>query len=156
MNEGGSDLITNIAKFWASRVSYNKNKSQYEILGVVPPDEDAQPNVNNSVYTNVIASLAIHYANYTTCLTNTRPLSQSALTKARCLYIPFDKKRNFHLEYEGYNDKMIKQADVVLVGFPLMWPMDPAIRKNDLLFYENKTRSNGPAMTWGLILIIVI
>jgi hypothetical protein len=77
-------------------------------------------------------------------------LAEDALRKARCLHIPFDATRRIHLEYEGYVDKEIKQADVVLIGFPLMWPMDPQIRKNDLLYYENKTRINGPAMTWGL------
>jgi trehalose/maltose hydrolase-like predicted phosphorylase len=116
---------------------------------VLPPDEDAQPNVNNSVYTNIIASLSIHYADYTTCIANKAPLERSWLKKARCLYLPFDQQKNFHPEYEGYVDKEIKQADVVLIGFPLMWPMKSEIRRNDLLFYENKTRINGPAMTWG-------
>lgn len=118
--------------------------------GVLPPDEDAQPNVNNSVYTNIIASLSIHYANYVTCLTNQKPLADLDITKARCLHIPFDEQRQIHLEYEGYVDKMIKQADVVLIGFPLLWPMPTRVRQNDLIFYENKTRINGPAMTWGL------
>lgn len=66
------------------------------------------------------------------------------------MHIPFDEKRNIHLEYEGYKDELIKQADVVLIGFPLMWPMLEEIRKNDLYFYENLTRENGPAMTWSM------
>jgi trehalose/maltose hydrolase-like predicted phosphorylase len=119
------------------------------IKDVLPPDEDAQPNQNNTVYTNIIASLAISYANYTTCLANTPPLDNESLKKARCLHIPFDNTRGIHLEYEGYTNEQIKQADVVLIGFPLMWPMDPQVRRNDLLYYENKTRANGPAMTWG-------
>lgn len=119
------------------------------LKGVLPPDEDAQPNVNNSVYTNIIASLSIHYANYITCLSNLQPLNTMDIIKARCLHIPFDNERQIHLEYEGYTDKAIKQADVVLIGFPLLWPMQSPIRRNDLIFYENKTRINGPAMTWG-------
>lgn len=101
------------------------------------------------MYTNVIASLAIHYANYVTCLTKDVPIDPVDTTKARCVYLPFDTKRQMHPEYEGYADQDIKQADVVLLGFPLLWPMDPKIRENDLLFYANKTRIDGPAMTWG-------
>ena len=44
----------------------------------------------------------------------------------------------------------IKQADVVLLGFPLMWPMTDEIRRNDLLSYEPLTRDDGPAMTWSM------
>jgi len=112
--------------------------------------------VNNSIYTNIVASLAIHYANYTTCLIDLPPLDPVALTKARCLHLPFDENRKIHLEYEGYTDSEIKQADVVLLGFPLMWSMNPEIKRNDLFFYENKTRSSGPAMTWGFLIFFRI
>ncbi len=44
----------------------------------------------------------------------------------------------------------IKQADVVLLGFPLMWPMNDQVRRNDLLAYEPLTRASGPAMTWSM------
>ena len=44
----------------------------------------------------------------------------------------------------------IKQADVVLLGFPLMHVTDPIKRQRDLDVYENVTRSNGPAMTWSM------
>ena len=44
----------------------------------------------------------------------------------------------------------IKQADVILLGFPLMWPMPSEVRRNDLLNYERLTRDDGPAMTWSM------
>jgi trehalose/maltose hydrolase-like predicted phosphorylase len=47
-----------------------------------------------------------------------------------------------------YLDKtIVKQADVVLLGFPLMWPMTDEIKRNNLLTYERLTRTDGPAMT---------
>lgn len=115
----------------------------------MPPDEDAEPNINNSIYTNVIASMSIHYGNYVTCLTNSKSLDTETMTKARCLHVPFDQTRQIHLEYEGYTNEIIKQADVALLSFPIMWKMDNDIRRNDLLFYGNRTRLNGPAMTWA-------
>ena len=33
-NQGGQDLIQNIANFWSSRMSYNSTKAQYEIKGL--------------------------------------------------------------------------------------------------------------------------
>ena len=50
---------------------------------------------------------------------------------------------------------MIKQADVILLGFPLMVDMPENVRRNDLVFYESYkgkdvTNVNGPAMTWGM------
>lgn len=42
----------------------------------------------------------------------------------------------------------VKQADVILIGFPLGLPMSPEVRRNDLEFYEAVTDPLGPAMTW--------
>lgn len=42
----------------------------------------------------------------------------------------------------------MKQADVILLGFPLMHPMHPEVRRNDLVMYEPVTTLSGPAMTW--------
>ena len=115
----------------------------------MPPDEDAEPCVNNSIFTNVVASLAIHYANYINCQLGKTSLDNETITKARCVHVPFDEQRQIHLEYEGYSNNRIKQADVVLLGYPLLWKISNEIKRNDLFFYENRTRLTGPAMTWG-------
>ena len=47
----------------------------------------------------------------------------------------------------------IKQADVVLLGFPLLWDMPDDVRLNDLTLYESLTNADGPAMTWGIFAI---
>lgn len=70
---------------------------------------------------------------------------------ARKLKHPFDYVHNYHLEFDGYTmGEMIKQADVVLLGYPIMHVTDPVVRKNDLEIYENVTRLDGPAMTWSM------
>ncbi|CAF1270300.1 unnamed protein product [Adineta steineri] len=151
LNELGGELIYETARFWASRAIYNTDRKQYEILSVLPPDEDAEPFKNNSVYTNAVASLSIQLANYVSCITN-KTVPQKWLDIASNLYFPFDNSTQDYLEYDGFNLKntTIKQADVVLLGFPLMWQMSDVVRRNDLLAYEPLTRTDGPAMTWSM------
>lgn len=73
------------------------------------------------------------------------------LKVARQLKIPYDKNLQYHPEFDGYKlGEPIKQADVVLLGFPIMYVKDSTARKNDLEFYENVTRIDGPAMTWSM------
>lgn len=42
----------------------------------------------------------------------------------------------------------VKQADTVMLGYPLGLQMPLEVRKNDLEVYEPVTDPNGPAMTW--------
>lgn len=68
--------------------------------------------------------------------------------------VPFDPKINYHPEYDGYTlGDDVKQADVVLLGYPLMFPMSQEHRKKDLQIYEPVTDPDGPAMTWGMFAI---
>lgn len=42
----------------------------------------------------------------------------------------------------------VKQADTVMLGYPLGLTMTPEVRRNDLETYEAVTDPRGPAMTW--------
>jgi alpha,alpha-trehalase len=58
----GAEMILEIARFWASLTTYNRERERYEIRGVMGPDEyhdrspgaDA-PGLNNNAYTNIMA-----------------------------------------------------------------------------------------------------
>ncbi|MFH1715222.1 MAG: glycosyl hydrolase family 65 protein [Elusimicrobiota bacterium] len=54
MLEHGFELLCETARFWASRVEYNKKKKYYEIKNVIGPDEFHE-NVNNNAFTNYMA-----------------------------------------------------------------------------------------------------
>ncbi len=56
----GLDVLVEIARFWASRVSFSKRKGKYVILGVTGPNE-YENNVNNNWYTNKLASWCLKY-----------------------------------------------------------------------------------------------
>lgn len=42
----------------------------------------------------------------------------------------------------------MKQADVVLLGYPVPFTLSPDIRRKNLETYEAVTSPRGPAMTW--------
>lgn len=67
----GVEMLVEIARFWASIVTYNTDRKRYDIKGVVGPDEfhtgyPGQPGgpqgVDNNTYTNVMASWVLKRA----------------------------------------------------------------------------------------------
>lgn len=140
-------VIQATAEFWANRAVYNDSKNGYVIYNVMPPDEDAEV-VNNSAYTNMIAKMNLEFAYEV--LPNA---SDSWKTIAEHMYVPFDATNNYHPEYDGYRGNEVKQADVILLGFPLMVNMSLDVRRSDLSFYEPRTNPRGPAMTKSMFAI---
>jgi hypothetical protein len=63
------------------------------------------------------------------------------------LRIPFDPKQQVFQQYDGYQGQKIKQADTVLLQYPLEWPMPPEVAAKTLDYYAPRTDPDGPAMT---------
>ena len=57
----GAEMIFEAARFWASRVTYNKQSERYEIKEVIGPNE-FQECVNNNSYTNALAKWTLRRA----------------------------------------------------------------------------------------------
>jgi alpha,alpha-trehalase len=58
----GTEMLVEIARFWVSRATYDKERDRYSILGVIGPDEfhSGYPDrpydgIHNNAYTNVMA-----------------------------------------------------------------------------------------------------
>uniref|UniRef100_A0A3Q4HDC6 Protein-glucosylgalactosylhydroxylysine glucosidase n=1 Tax=Neolamprologus brichardi TaxID=32507 RepID=A0A3Q4HDC6_NEOBR len=146
----GSEVIYGVADYWVSRVTWKPEDQKYHLDGVMPPDEYYY-NVNDSVYTNTVANLqfAVELAEL---LQHPAPKEWQAV--AEYIKIPFDEEHQYHPEYDGYiKGHPVKQADTVLLGYPLGLPMSPEVRRNDLEAYEPVTNPHGPAMTWGMFAI---
>jgi len=140
--------IEGIANFWVSRVEWNQKTNLYNINGVIPPDEWAV-NVNNSAYTNVVAGISLEFAIEVATLLG-KPVPPEWSRVANRMYVPVDTHLNIHLEYDTYTGGQIKQADVILLGYPLMYPMSTQMRLNDLMYYQDRTSPTGPAMTYAM------
>ena len=54
MFEAGLEILFETARFWASRVEYDKNKDVYGIRDIIGPDE-FHTRINNNAFTNVMA-----------------------------------------------------------------------------------------------------
>ncbi|XP_073419378.1 protein-glucosylgalactosylhydroxylysine glucosidase isoform X1 [Dendrobates tinctorius] len=149
---GGWDVVSSIADYWCSRVVWSEEEGCYHITGVMPPDE-YHSHVNNSVYTNALAQISLTFAMDLTKDLQ-QPIPEIWSKVAYRIKVPFDHKNNYHPEYDGYKlGDQVKQADVVLLGYPLMFAMSPERRRNDLQIYEAVTDPDGPAMTWSMFAI---
>eukprot|EP01122_Echinamoeba_exundans_P007110 TRINITY_DN2113_c0_g1_i1.p1 TRINITY_DN2113_c0_g1~~TRINITY_DN2113_c0_g1_i1.p1 ORF type:complete len:729 (+),score=110.10 TRINITY_DN2113_c0_g1_i1:1-2187(+) len=161
-------LVSGIADFWCSRVKRNHTRSlQYELDGVVPPDEFAvgfplYSGVKNSVYTNGAAKEAIRTAIRVAQLLK-KPVPAEWTDVAQNLHLPTKDNPPHHPEYDGfpagntYFQQYVKQADVVLLQYPI--ELDEALANNtfrlgDLKFYEPYMSPNGPAMTWSALSLL--
>ncbi|XP_058663581.1 protein-glucosylgalactosylhydroxylysine glucosidase [Ammospiza caudacuta] len=150
--DGGWELVEAVAQYWCSRMVWSEEEQLYHIRGVMPPDE-YHSQVDNSAYTNAVARRSLNFA---TVLARDLllPAPEEWEDRARKIKVPFDEERKYHPEYDGYSPgEPVKQADVVLLGFPLMHPMSAEVRRNDLEMYEPVTDPAGPAMTWSMFAV---
>ncbi|NWT76103.1 PGGHG glucosidase, partial [Prunella himalayana] len=150
--DGGWELVEAVAQYWCSRMVWSEEEQLYHIRGVMPPDE-YHSHVDNSAYTNAVARRSLNFA---TDLARDLllPVPEEWEDRARKIKVPFDEERKYHPEYDGYSPgEPVKQADVVLLGFPLMHPMSAEVRRNDLEMYEPVTDPAGPAMTWSMFAV---
>ncbi|XP_032005139.1 protein-glucosylgalactosylhydroxylysine glucosidase isoform X5 [Hylobates moloch] len=49
--------------------------------------------------------------------------------------------------------EVVKQADVVLLGYPVPFSLSPDVRRKNLEIYEAVTSPQGPAMTWSMFAV---
>ncbi|XP_027622479.1 protein-glucosylgalactosylhydroxylysine glucosidase [Tupaia chinensis] len=149
---GGWDVVSAVAEFWCSRVEWSPEEEKYHLRGVMPPDE-YHSGVNNSVYTNILVQNSLHFA---AALAQELglPVPNQWLEVADKIKVPFDPEQNFHPEFDGYElGEEVKQADVVLLGHPVPFPLSPDVRRKNLEIYEAVTSPRGPAMTWSMFAV---
>ncbi|WDP84495.1 MAG: hypothetical protein HUN05_04480 [Desulfobacter sp.] len=65
----GGEIIIEIARFWASKASYDPCLDRYEIFGIMGPDEyhdgypgATSPGINNNAYTNIMVMFVMNQA----------------------------------------------------------------------------------------------
>jgi protein-glucosylgalactosylhydroxylysine glucosidase len=147
----GYPMLQGIADFWVSRSTYKTNSDgtvTAHILDIIPPDEYVD-HVNDSVYSNFVAAQALRSFVSASQLLQI-PIDTKYAKLADDLVILYDETLQIHPEYDGYPGNTVKQADVVLLHYPLNMPMSEELQRKDLEYYSVRTDIHGPAMTWGM------
>ncbi|MEU5772250.1 discoidin domain-containing protein [Streptomyces venezuelae] len=144
LRERGYPVMKGIAEFWAGRVSRNKDGS-YSIKDTAGPDEYSN-GVDDAVFTNAGAVTALRHATRAAELAGERAPAKWR-TIADRIRIPYDEKRKVFQQYDGYKGSTIKQADTVLLMYPLEWKMPEGAAAATLDYYAQRTDPDGPAMT---------
>ncbi len=124
----GKEFILEMARFWESRPTFSEEKQQWEINGllwgvqiffcvtfhlfhtdVMPPDEN-QEHANNSIFTNMVANLAVSTARWTTCLADGQAASEQEIPdewmdKMKNLVFLYNADKEYHEEFEGFDEQ---------------------------------------------------
>ena len=149
----GWPVLQATAAYWVSRVSKGAD-GKYHILKVLSPDETAGV-VNDDAYTNAVVQ-----ANLRAAVSAAKVVGQTADPRwaaiASSLYFPEDKPRGIPAENDApMTDRFsAKQADTLLLIYPLRKPFPAAIEGKMLDFYSAHTIKNGPAMTASMQAIV--
>ncbi len=145
LKQDGWPVIEQIARFWTSRVTWNKARDRYEILHVTSPDE-AYDDVPNDSFTNAAAQKALRIAVQAARVVGAKPDPRWAEIAAK-MYIPFDAAAQRHLDF----DKSVPHDKITWMGSSLAWlmypnldlPMSPQVRRNDFDFQLHELKVHG-------------
>ncbi|KAG8864784.1 alpha,alpha-trehalase ath1 [Tulasnella sp. 330] len=138
----GWPVISSIAEFWASQVVFNSSTGMYSTLNETDPDEFANFQ-NNAAYTNAGISVVLKNAVYFAGVLGITPPSNWTDISNKITVLT-DPTSGIVLEYDGFNSTTsVKQADVVLLTYPLEYPQTAAQGLADLDYYALATSPNG-------------
>lgn len=119
--EYGLEVLLSIARFWAQRITWSRQRGCYVMLGVTGPNE-YENNVNNNWYTSYIACWSMRYAvRAAAWVRENRPAEYRRICEKRAfderretarwqeiadnMYLGEDAELGIFLQQDGYLDK---------------------------------------------------
>ena len=107
----------------------------YHIANTTGPDEQ-NTHVADSAYGNSIARISLMAA-YELAKAAGDPPNATYKEIANAMFVPYDEEKDYHPEYLGWNESAVghgisltKQADTVLMQYPLHVPMNASTARN--------------------------
>ena len=153
LRESGFPVLEGIAQYYASRVTIDPDGKRYHTYGQLGPDE-YHGNITDSAYGNAVGAQALRAAYDYARLIGKQP-NETFKRIADGLVIPYNSTLDYHPEYDealwnARAQKQIKQADTVLMYYPLGINASASTRRNDVRRYAALQDPHGVAMTWGI------
>ena len=152
------------ALFWVHRTTAlaTADGSPVHLDNVTGPDEYHLG--DDSGFTNYAVQLAVAWTieacailhDGTPCDETQLPALAAMQRIATHMHIPYNATAQYHPEYDEYAGQAVKQADTILLNYPLGLPMSDAVTRNDLVYYGNRTspnKSGASTMTWTMFSI---
>jgi Glycosyl hydrolase family 65 central catalytic domain len=150
-----SPIYDSIATFFSEVLEKNSD-GKYELLNMTDPDEFAN-GVDNGGFTMSLIADTLTTANELRSKFGVEP-NTIWDEQASNVVISRNEEAGIILEYTGMNGSIsVKQADVVLVTYPLSYKgMNYTAEDslNDLDYYAAKQSAAGPGMTYGIFSIV--
>jgi trehalose/maltose hydrolase-like predicted phosphorylase len=155
----GWPVIQAVADMWTSLVvkaphddEDGLKKGMYTVNNMTDPDEYAN-HVDNGAFTNAGIKVIMGIAQQAAALLNlTSPAKWQDVEEN--MFIPYNTAAGIIPEYAQMNGSVeIKQADVVLINYPLEFRLNGTQALNDLDFYARAQSPDGPAMTWAMFAV---
>lgn len=153
LKETGYPIIRDAADFFASYVVKNSSThGDYYTFNLTDPDEYAN-HVNNGAYTNGgIVQLLQWATRASEIVGDSVPKNWSTI--AEKMHIPENDTLDLTLEFDGMNGTAaIKQADIVLLTYPLEFNQTDSRATTNLDYYAGRQSADGPAMTYAIFAI---
>jgi trehalose/maltose hydrolase-like predicted phosphorylase len=150
LREKGYPLMKEVADYWVSRSTENKDGS-YSIKNVVGANEFA-PNVDDNAFTNGSAITALQFATLAAKEVGEKPNPKWEAVAGKIVILKFPDGTT--KEHKAYAGERIKQADVNLLTYPLNVVSDKETVLKDLRYYEPKLAKEGPAMGQSVFAVI--
>jgi trehalose/maltose hydrolase-like predicted phosphorylase len=148
--ERGWPVISEAAKFWASRVD-RKGPGAYNIDNVIGANE-WQENIDNNAFTNGMAITTLRIATQAAGVLGYVPDPDWSHVADNIPILTFsDGTTRENATYDGVD---IKQADVNLLAYPIGLITDRTQIKKDLDYYAPRMSKEGPAMGFAILSIL--
>ena len=158
-------MLNATARYWQSRATVRCAQTcTAHILDVMGPDE-WHDHTNDSAFTNVGAKIALRFAATASEIVGDRAAPVNAWRQlADQLVVIYNETTHVTAEYDHYDGSsnasnppwihqpvpgLIKQADTVLLQYPLNFNQSAALSARNLEYYGKRVDvQGGPAMTW--------
>ncbi|KAF7592440.1 hypothetical protein BBP40_000288 [Aspergillus hancockii] len=131
-----------------------RNGSSWTLTNMTDPDEYAN-HIDAGGFTMPLIAQTLDNANAFRKQFNLEPNETWSEIAENILML---RQNNVTLEYTSMNGTaVVKQADIVLVTYPLAYESDNYTDEtslHDLDYYANKQSADGPAMTWAIFSIV--